>query len=198
MPSRIERIGGKDVLLLRRPDREWMGDGYACGRVITGHTLLGTTPAERGRWSYLALADEVRRASSHPREDLRELFGRMCFNAAISNLTDHLSLHAMIAVGRGWRLGAAYRLVPTPLAEGARRSFAMICGPEGRSPVRENIVGGAGRFLLRRVEAEAVFDRITATVRSSWYGVMRRCGVGVRDCDVIGRGMVGGLDHACS
>ena len=192
--NRIERIRGNDVLLMRRFDREWEGDGYSCSRVISGLTFLGTddTPAEKRRWSYLTLADEVRRTSSHPREDLRELFRRMCFNAAISNLTDDLCGFIMVAKGPGWRLAPASGLAPTPVTDGASRDFAMICGPEGRTPSRENIVGGAGRFLLSRVEAEDIFDLMAATVRSSWHGVMRRCGVSVRDCEVVGRGMVGG------
>ena len=90
VPSRIERVHGRDLLMLRRYDREWVGERYVCSRFISGLTLLRTdgSPAENERRSYLALADEVRFASSHPREDLRELFGRMCFNAAISNLKD--------------------------------------------------------------------------------------------------------------
>ena len=161
VPSRIERIRGSDILLLRRLDREWAGDGYACSRVTSGLTFLGTddTPAEKRRWSYLTLADEVRRTSSHPRDDLRELFRRMCFNAAISNLNDDLCQFIMVANGTGWRLAPASALSPTPLADGDRGDFTMICGPQGRSPTRENIVGGAGRFLLDRLAAEGTFER---------------------------------------
>ena len=194
IPSRLERIGGRDILLVHRIDREWMGDGYACRRLVSGRTLLGTddTPPAKDGWSYLALADEVRRASSHPREDLRELFGRMCFNAAISNLNDDLRRPMMLGKGTGWRLAPASGPVPTPLADGARGDFAMICGPRGRSPSRENIVGGAGRFLLDRTAAGAIFDRISTTVRSSWYTAMRRCGVSPQDCEVVARSIVGG------
>ena len=190
--SRIERIPGRDILLLHRYDREWVGDGYACNRVVSGLTLLRTedTRTARSRWSYLALADEVRRASSHPREDLRELFGRMCFNAAISNLNDHLCHPMMVAKGTGWRLAPASGPTPTPLADGARGDFTMICGPAGCSPSRQNIVRGAGRFLLDRAAAEAIFDRISATVQSSWYDVMRQSGVSAQDCDVVGRAIV--------
>ena len=61
-------------------------------------------------WSYLLFADEVRRASARPADDLRELFSRMCFNAAISNTDDHPRNHAVIARGRQWRLSPAYDL----------------------------------------------------------------------------------------
>ena len=43
----------------------------------------------------------------------------------------------------------------------------MTCGPDGRWANRANLLGAAGRFLLDRAQATAVFDRITTTVRSS-------------------------------
>lgn len=185
--SRIERIGNRDALLVRRFDREWRGAGYARSRMVSALTLLGADDSvtDRRRWSYLALADELRRASSKPREDLRELFGRMCFNAAISNLDDHPRNHAILAPGREWRLSPAYDLTPVPAISVTRRDLAMTCGPGGRWANRANLLGSAGRFLLDREEAEAVFDRIAATIRSSWLAVMRGNGVSERDCDLI-------------
>ena len=189
VPSRIESAHGEDVLMVRRYDRSWVGAGYACSRLISGFTLLGmdSAPATKQGWSYLTLADRVRRVSSHPREDLRELFGRICFNVAISCLTDNPRHPMMVAKGTGWRLAPASAPVPTPLAGDKRRDFTMICGPDGRAPSRENIVAGAGRFLLDRVAAEAIFDRISGIVQSSWYDVMRGSGVSVRDCDLVGQ-----------
>lgn len=188
IPSRIENVGGEDVLMVRRYDREWVGDGYACSRLISGFTLLGAedTPAAKHGWSYLTLADRIRRASSQPREDLRELFGRLCFNAAISYVTDDPRHPIMVAEGTGWRLAPASSPAPTPLPDGKQGDFTMICGPAGRSPTRENILAGAGRFLLDRAEAEAVFDGIAEIVQSSWYDVMRRSGVSVGECDLVG------------
>ena len=185
--SRIERIGHRDALLVRRFDRQWRGTGYARSRMVSALTLLRADDhvTDRRRWSYLALADEIRRASSKPREDLHELFARMCFNAAISNLDDHPRNHALVADGRGWRLSPAYDLTPVPAMSATRRDLAMACGAEGRWANRANLLGSAGRFLLDRAGAEAVFDRVTATIRSSWLAVMRDNGVSERDCDTI-------------
>ena len=185
--SRIERIGDRDVLLVRRFDREWAGDGYHRHRVVSALTLLKSDTAltDRSRWSYLLLADELRRTSARPREDLRELFGRMCFNAAISNLDDHPRNHALLARGRDWRLSPAYDLTPSPVVSVERRDLAMVCGPAGRLANRINLLGAAGSFLLDRTEAEAIFDRVSTVVRTEWHATMRRVGVTEGDCDLI-------------
>ena len=185
--SRVEHVGERDVLLVRRFDRERIGGGYARSRMVSALTLLRADDhvTDRRRWSYLALADEVRRVSSKPGEDLRELFARICFNAAISNLDDHPRNHAIVARGRQWRLSSAYDLTPVPAVSITRRDLAMRCGPLGRWANRANLLGSAGRFLLRNDEAAAIFDRIAETIRASWLDTMRRSGVSERDCDRV-------------
>ena len=185
--SRIESIGNRDVLLVRRFDRDRASEGYRRHRMVSALTLLrsGDGPGEHGDWSYLLLADEIRRASARPEEDLRELFGRMCFNAAVSNLDDHPRNHAILAKGRRWRLSPAFDLTPSPALALERRDLAMACGRFGRYANRTNLLSGHGRFLLDEVEAETVFERIADTVRERWHAEMRRAGAGERDCQTI-------------
>lgn len=185
--SRVETIGGRDVLLVRRFDREWSDGGYHRHRMVSALTLLQSEddPSARGRWSYLLLADEVRRASAQPEDDLHELFARMCFNAAISNLDDHPRNHALLAKDRPWRLSPAYDLTPMPVAAIDSRDLAMECGPGGRLANKFNLLGAAGRFLLNADEAHAIFTRVADTVRASWYATTRRTGVSAQDCDAI-------------
>ena len=95
--TRIVTVGERDVLLVRRFDRHWNGAAFRRSRMISALTLLvaDDSVTDRSRWSYLLLADEVRRLSPEPETDLRELFARMCFNAAVSNLDDHPRNHAL-------------------------------------------------------------------------------------------------------
>ena len=185
--SRIESLGGRDLLLVRRFDRDRTDAGYRRHRMVSALTLLraSDSAAERRDWSYLAFADEIRRASANPEEDLRELFGRVCFNAAVSNLDDHPRNHAMLAGGRQWRLSPAFDLTPSPVVARERRDLAMTCGRFGRHANRANLLSGHGRFLLERNEAEAVFERITGTVRQRWRTETRRAGTSERDCKAI-------------
>ena len=185
--SRLESLGGRDLLLVRRFDRHRTDAGYRRHRMVSALTLLraADSAAERRNWSYLAFADEIRRASANPEEDLRELFGRVCFNAAVSNLDDHPRNHAMLAGGRQWRLSPAFDLTPSPVVARERRDLAMTCGRFGRHANRANLLSGHGRFLLERNEAEAVFERITGTVRQRWRTETRRAGTSERDCKAI-------------
>jgi len=185
--SRIETVAGRDVLLVRRFDRDWAETGYRRHRMISALTLLrtGDSPGERGNWSYLLLADEIRRISADPGSDLRELFGRSCFNAAVSNLDDHPRNHAIIAKHRDWRLSPAFDLMPSPVIALERRDLAMVCGRFGRYANKRNLLSDHGRFLLAETEADAIFERVTKTVREEWRPIMRRVGVSEDDCKAI-------------
>ena len=185
--SRIVQVAGKDVLLVRRFDRDRSGDGYRRHRMVSALTLLKSesSPVERENWSYLSLADEVRRASARPETDLREIFGRMCFNAAVSNLDDHPRNHAVLAKDSSWHLSPAYDLTPTPGIAKDARFLAMICGTEERLARRGNLLSAHGRFLLSTDEAEAIVDGIVDTVRREWDATLRRAGVSEKDCEAI-------------
>ena len=194
---RVERVGERDVLLVRRFDRDHAEDGYRRHRMVSALTLLQSddSSADRERWSYLLLADELRRASSQPAEDLRELFTRLCFNAAVSNTDDHPRNHALLARGSTWRLSPAYDLTPGAMRTETERFLAMACGRDGsRWANRSLILSGAGRFLLSAQDAAAVFDQVCTVVGSQWRRCYRQAGVSEQDCERLGGAFVyGGL-----
>ena len=181
--SRVETFGSQAALLVRRFDRAPAGSGFHRQRFVSALTLLraeeGATA--RDRWSYLLLADEIRRASVSPRADLRELFGRMCFNAATRNTDDHPRNHALIGDRGGWRLSPAYDLTPTPSTSQEPPFLAMECGFHGRTASRKNLLSGARRFLLTPSDAAAVLDSVFMQVQASWRDTMRESGVSVAD-----------------
>ena len=185
--SRVEVVGGRDVLLVKRFDREKLEGGYLRARMVSALTLLRAedTYQSRDKWSYVLLAEELRRVCDDPEENARELFRRMCFNALISNVDDHPRNHAVIAKDTAWKLSPAYDLTPAVPISIERRDLAMACGDAGRLANAENLLSQRARFLLDADDARSIVDAMEAQVRASWYATARAAGVSERDCEKI-------------
>jgi serine/threonine-protein kinase HipA len=185
--SKVVPVGTRDVLLIKRFDREKAEAGYQRARMISALTLLRTddSPHVRENWSYLTLVEELRRVCTEPKKDAGELFQRMCFNALISNTDDHPRNHAIIAKARDWKLSPAYDLTPTPHVSAERIELAMVCGDQGRLANTANLLSQAGRFLLPSDQAKSVVGVMKDRVKGTWYDVARSVGVSEKDCERI-------------
>lgn len=185
--SRVLAAGGRDVLLVKRFDRRKAKGGYQRARMVSGLTLLRAEDVHRtpDTWSYVVLAEELRRVSAEPKGDAAELFRRMCFNALISNLDDHPRNHAVIAWGPNWTLSPAYDLTPSTPVSVERRDLALVCGDAGRYANAQNLLSQSGRFLLGREEAETIINKMEACIAKTWYEVTRASGVSEADCGRI-------------
>jgi serine/threonine-protein kinase HipA len=181
--SKLVSVAGKDVLLVQRFDREKMIDGYTRARMISALTLLRASESyqERERWSYIILAEELRRVVSDPKGDALELFKRMVFNALISNIDDHPRNHALIAKSTDWKLSPAYDLTPSLIIAKDRRDLALHCGDLGRYANAKNLHSQHARFLLKADQAQKLIETMTAVVETQWYNVCRACGVTAAD-----------------
>lgn len=184
---RIEHVAGKDVLLVQRFDRTLTAEGYLRHRMVSGLTALGAEDShgDRAKWSYLLLADELRRRSARPAQDLEELFRRMVFNALISNTDDHPRNHALIAPTDKWELSPAYDLTPNPLTSVEKRDLAMTCGVYNRYANRANLLSQHGQFKLPREHAETIVDQLQQVVAARWHTVLRQQGTTPADCDKL-------------
>lgn len=185
--SRVISVGAKDVLLVKRFDRTKTDKGYMRSRMISGLTVLRADEAVemRDRWSYVLLAEEMRRVTQEPEKDAKELFRRMTFNALISNLDDHPRNHALVAKERTWQLSPAYDLTPSPVISQVHRDLALEVGDQGRFANAKNVLSQHARFLLDAEEAKAIVSSMTEQVRASWYDVVRGQGVSEKDAETI-------------
>lgn len=182
--SRVTQVAGRDVLLVKRFDRDKTPQGYLRSRMISALTLLRAedTYSSRDKWSYILLAEELRRHSGNPKEDAKELFRRMCFNALISNTDDHPRNHAIIAKDQDWRLSPAYDLTVSVPISLEHRDLAMICGDQGRFANIHNLLSQSTRFLLGKQQAIHIITEMITQVRSTWYSTARSAGVSEHDC----------------
>jgi serine/threonine-protein kinase HipA len=185
--SRVTAIGDRDALLVKRFDREQTEKGYRRARMLSALTLLRANDSYQGRerWSYVLLAEELRRISAQPKTHAPELFRRMCFNALISNTDDHPRNHAVIAMENEWKLSPAYDLTPSMPVSIERRDLALACGDMGRYAHVDNLLSQSARFLLSRDDATQIIGSMEQTIRERWYGIARQEGVTEKDCETI-------------
>jgi serine/threonine-protein kinase HipA len=183
--SKVVRVGNRDVLMVKRFDREKAKNGgYYRHRMVSALTILRADEMDPRDWSYVRLAEEIRRASADPRKDAHELFRRMCFNALVSNLDDHPRNHALIAKDK-WKLSPAYDITPQSPVAIERRNLAMICGSAGTYANIHNLLSECERFLLKKEEAETTILEMKAIINTSWRQIAHREGVTVADCEAI-------------
>lgn len=191
--TRIEKVGSQDALMLERFDRKWNPDAKAYARLglISGLTVLDAEDGYLGRerWSYLLLADELRRWSSRPAQDKLELFRRMVFNAMVTNNNDHPRNHALLQVDGRWRLSPAYDIVPVPATSKERRDLALRVGSFGRAASKYNLLSQPAVFGLSVEAARAEIDRMRESV-SRWQEVFKSHGVTDADIEAIAPAML--------
>jgi serine/threonine-protein kinase HipA len=184
--SRLESVGGNEVLMVERFDREHAEGGYLRFGLVSGLTMLDADEnyLDRERWSYPLLADQLRRWSESPDADRNELFRRVVFNAAVTNNDDHPRNHAVRRTARGWHLSPAYDLVPAPLVSLERRDLAMTIGTHGRTASVYNLLSQCGRFGLTLEAATKEIDAVVAVVRT-WRDQFQSSGVSAKDIEYI-------------
>ncbi len=153
--------------------------------MLSALTLLRADEYERDKWSYVLLAEELRRLSAQPKQDAPELFRRMVFNALISNNDDRPRDHAMIAMNEDWRLSPAYDLTPSTPVRITHRDLALQCGDQGRFANAQNLLTQCRRFFVEPDDATSLIDETERIVESRWYAIARTEGVSVRDCERI-------------
>lgn len=185
--SKLVTVGDRDALLVKRFDREKVKGGYTRARMASGITLLRTDDnvLSRGRWSYVLLAEELRRVTTEPKKNASELFRRMVFNALISNSDDHPRNHAVIAIGKDWKLSPAYDLTPNPQVSETHRDLALTCGDQGRWANAGNMLTQCARFLLKYDEANAIIDEVEKVVTSDWERILKAQGVVKREIGLL-------------
>ncbi|OZI18879.1 protein kinase [Bordetella genomosp. 9] len=174
------------VLLTHRFDRGLLPARDATGPVVARrHFLSGAAlispsvqigkreldgPRGKATYSYARLADVVRRVSSNPIHDLKELYARMMLNVAVHNTDDHLKNIGFLKDEDA----DTYRLAPlfdVTTQEGSARHYLHV-GAQGRLSSFENCLTEYRRFGLRGEEAaRSILDHVRAVVarRRAYY-----------------------------
>jgi len=168
--ARLERVGGKSVLLLQRFDRA----GQRRIPFFSAMSMLGARDHETR--CYLEIVDAIRRWGACPKEDMAELFRRMVFNILISNTDDHLRNHGFLYTdSRGWRLAPAYDLNPVPVDVKPRVVSTEIDIGNATADL-ELALEVAAYFELELDEAHAIVRQVGSAV-ADWQTVAASAGI---------------------
>jgi len=164
-PVQLATANGKDVLLVRRFDREWNGTAWTRRAMVSALTMFGLGEMQARYASYVDLAEMVRARFTDPQSSLRELFGRMVFNVLSGNTDDHARNHAAFWDGNNLTLTKAYDICPQPRG-GREANQAMLVNGEDKRSLLENCRLSASNFLLSDRDArDLINDQMVKIVR---------------------------------
>ena len=161
----MKSVGGKDILLVRRFDREKGKDGWTRKGFLSSLSLMQWDELDRLSWDYAAIADSMRRHVAA--NGIEELFRRMVYNIMVRNTDDHPRNHGFIVDGEKMELSPAYDIVPSFTQAGVGTDFdlAMSVGKSGRAASLENAMSRAARFGLSNKEGKTIVGQIAEGVR---------------------------------
>lgn len=166
--TRLLRVSGRSVLLLRRFDR----DGEVRIPYISGLTAIQGN--DGGRYSYLDLVSFLEEEGSSPQDDIPELWRRILFGCAVGNTDDHMRNHGFLRERNGWRLSPAFDVNPTPGNNSKHlRSFIDFDNDEAQPAAA---LAACEWYRVAEAEARA-FARTLASSLSRWQKVAASNGV---------------------
>ncbi|MDR0959155.1 MAG: HipA domain-containing protein [Propionibacteriaceae bacterium] len=163
--SFVVETSGRKVLLTERFDR---GQGGTRRLVISGLTLMNLDEVSARYGAYPDMLDTLRAHEANPGTAGRELFERIAFNIAVTNIDDHARNHAAFWDGQHLELTPAYDLSPSNRS-GETAQQAMAYSRDGR---RDSTFAGlqtsASVYGLTAAEANEVIERIVVMINEGW------------------------------
>lgn len=173
-PSKLEnfsRLGS--TFLVKRFDRsENRRIHFASAMTVLGQTDGASAADGIG---YLDLAGFLRSNGADPKEDLKELWGRVVFNMAVSNTDDHLRNHGFLWTRNGWRLSPLYDVNPNAFGD----TLSLNVSESDNSMDVSLAITTASYYGLSRSEAEKSARHILKTVRENWERLAKKYQIGL-------------------
>lgn len=170
---RLEHIGNKPVLIVRRFDR--------CNKqripFLSAMSMLEAQDNEQA--SYLDIAYATSQNGGRPGSDLQQLWRRIVFNVLISNVDDHLRNHGFVYErDKGWCLSPAYDLNPTPTHIKPRVLSTSINYDDPTASLK-TAVEVCKEFRLNKDKAHNIVKEVVESV-SQWRNVANKLGLNAK------------------
>ncbi len=169
-PVDVFETAGKEVLLIERFDRTKGKTGWQRRALVSALTMLELDELEARYASYEELAELIRHRFTDPKDTLKELYGRICFNVLCGNTDDHARNHAAFWHGKMLTLTPAYDICPQGRS-GNEATQAMLIKGENRMSTLATCLTAAPDFHLNEAEALAIMEAQITTIADNWAAI---------------------------
>lgn len=169
-PVKMLKAANKDVLLIKRFDRQLKGKDWTRKSMVSALTLFGLDDMMARYASYETLAEIIRHQFIAPKKTLKELFSRLLFNILCGNTDDHARNHAAFWDGKQLSLTPAYDICPQGRAGNEAGQAMRIIGNNNFSQFK-TCLSAAHNFLLSKDEAYGIFEHQKSMIEQNWQGV---------------------------
>ena len=171
-PVKLEKVAGKDVLLVERFDRSPVKNGWSRKCMVSALTLFGLDEMMAYYASYENFAEIIRHRFTQPKETLTELFSRIVFNILCSNTDDHAKNHSAFWDGQQLSLTPAYDICPQNRS-GNEATQAMFISGQNKSSQLKTCLETAHNFLLSKDEAKDIFNKQKSVIEENWKNICK-------------------------
>jgi serine/threonine-protein kinase HipA len=141
-------------------------------------TLLGYSDGEEGA-SYLELVEFISRQGANVQADLAQLYRRIAFSIAVSNVDDHLRNHGFLWTKDGWILSPAYDINPVETGSGLHLNISDIDNSLDWDLLKET----APFFRLEPEMADKIIQEVKEVVKE-WEKEAKSVGINTLERDL--------------
>ena len=171
-PAKLEKFSKLgSTFLVKRFDR----DGDRRIHFASAMTMLGKADGASAAdgTSYLDIVSFIKSNGGAPEKDLKELWRRIVFNMAISNIDDHLRNHGFILTPDGWCLSPLYDVNPVPYGD----ELSLNVSEEDPSISVELAIETSEYYGFSKNEAETEAQKILTVVKDNWERLASKYGI---------------------
>lgn len=177
----LKTIKGRDILLVKRFDRQRLQKKIIRKMMLSGLSLLNLDELEARYASYVELADIIRMHFANPKLQLLELYKRLAFNVLVGNTDDHARNHSAFWDGKLLQLTPAYDIVPQMRTGFEATQAMMIEGESNQISTLKNVLSVCDRFLLTEKIARKIINHQIKILDKSWSSLCNEAKLNKRE-----------------
>lgn len=167
---KMTKAANKDVILIKRFDREKKINGWTRRCIISALTLFGLDDMMARYASYEDFAETIRHRFTEPKDTLKELFSRLAFNILCGNTDDHARNHAAFWDGKALTLTPAYDICPQGRSGNEASQAMLISGNDNLSHIK-TCLKTAHNFHLSEDDVYEIFETQKEIIEKHWDDV---------------------------